>query len=612
MEYPDLSAAKLICIDLETYDPNLKEKGPGTFRNDSWIAGISIKPSDGKSIYYPIGHTEGNLPIKAVKQYCKDQLGTDIPKLGAKILYDLEWLNWLGVKVGGKKYDIQVAEPLLDENRFQYNLEDIAQRRLGVGKYKDQLLFEAQKINPKIKKTADIFKVLYKMPPDKVAIYACQDTDLLVPIFQQQQQEMSDQDLNRVFGVETELIDLLLQMRINGVRVNIDEAEQIRERLVANEKELHNRVNKIAGQTIDMWAAENIAIAFDRAGLPYPKTAKTKKPSFTAPWLEAHPSELAQLIVQLRKMNKLRTDFVENMVIGSAINGRIHPSFNPVKHDEGGTVSGRFSSSNPNLQQVPSRDPVNGPLIRGLFIPEDGCLWSKGDYKQQEPRVTVHYAYLKKFLGADIARQKYIDDPNTDYHQMVADMCEIERRPAKDINLGLAYGMGVDKMAEKLGKTKEETRLLYAKYHKGVPFVKLLAENCMQVATTRGYIKTLLGRRRRFNLFGPPKFDKDNPITPLPYDEAVKEFGLPLRRAFTHKALNALIQGTSADMVKIAMVNLYHAGYIPHLTVHDETDTSVETVKQHNEIRDIMANAVKLEVPLVVDMFLEKNWGLCK
>lgn len=610
--FPDIRQAKQISLDVETFDPNLKAKGPGTFRNDGWLVGLALKPNDHPGFYIPIGHETGNIAINKVKPYLREMLGTDIPKIGANLVYDLEWLNWLGVKVQGKKIDVQVAEALIDENRFKYNLESIAQRRLGTGKLTQELIDACRKLGYKIRKDRDIFLYLHKLPPELVGKYCLQDVCLPEQIFEQQKIELAEQELFTVFNLESKLIDVLLKMRIKGVPVDTAKAEQVQIQLLKNEKQLHKQLNQIAGYEVAIWAAENIAPAFDKLGIVYPRTPKTKAPSFTAPWLEEHPSRIAQLLLKTRKIGKLRTDFVENMILGSVINGRIHPQFHSVKHDNGGTGSGRFSASNPNLQQVPSRDLINGPLIRGMFIPEHGCRWCKGDYSQQEPRVTIHYAALKKFKNADIAVQRYIDNPDTDYHQMVADLCSIERRPAKDINLGLVYGMGIPKMALKLGKTLAETKELFLSYHAGVPFVKQLIDNCTQVATVRGYIKTILGRRRHFDLWSPNNYNKDNPLKPLPYDQAVLEYGLPLRRAFTYKALNSLIQGTSAEMIKIAMINLDELGYTPHVTVHDEVDDSIETDKQGAEIKEVMMTAIKLKVPLKVDLFIEDNWGACK
>jgi DNA polymerase I-like protein with 3'-5' exonuclease and polymerase domains len=611
--------AKQIIVDLETFDPYLMTKGPGTFRGDGFPVGIAIRSDDRPGIYLPINHVEGNLPLHKVTAYLKDQLDNSIPKVGAKLLYDLEWLHWLGVKVGGKKFDVQVIEALLDENQYQYNLESIAQRRLGTGKLKEELLHNAQRIDPKIKTHKDVFKVLPKMPASHVAPYALMDLDLPLQILLQQLPEIENQDMQQVFDLEARLIDVLLAMRIKGVPVNVQRAEEVGREVDLEEQGLVKKLTYLAGSSVDIWAADSIAKAFDAAGIAYPRTDKTNKPSFTAPWLNVHPAELAKTLLATRKISKFKKDFIEGMILGSVVNGRIHPQFHSVKHDSeqggstvNGTVSGRFSSTNPNLQQVPARDERLGPLVRSLFEPEQGCLWCKGDYMSQEPRLTVHYAALKKFSGAAEMAQRYIDNPLTDYHQAVADMCEIERRPAKNINLGLAYGMGIAKMAAQLGKTIAETKALFLKYHAGVPFVKLLANDCSNVASNRGYIRTILGRRRHFDLWGPSEYDPEKKRPPLAYDQAVEAYGLPLRRAFTHKALNALIQGSAADMVKQAMVNMYDAGYTSHLTVHDETDTSVETEKQGREIESIMEDAVKLVIPVKVDLFMEKNWGLCK
>lgn len=605
----------LISIDVETYDPNLKAKGPGTFRNDGFLAGISITDlSKNVKEYIPVGHAQGTnwSKDKAIARV-KELIMNDRPKIGAHMIYDLEWLDWYGIKnVPGLKIDVEVNEALIDENKYHYNLNSIAAKYECGTKLTSSLTDLCVHAGYNIKKESDVFLHLFKLPPEKVTPYGIQDTLLPLEIYKHQKKIISDEGLEKVFMLESKLTDVLLKMRIQGVPIDVNRAEQVREELIKDEKKLTLVLKKASGREVDIWAAADIASVFDKEGITYPRTAKTKKPSFTADWLEAHPSEIAQSLVKLRKVSKMRSDFVESMILGSLVKGRIHSQFHQVKHDDGGTVSGRFSSSNPNLQQVPSRDPVYGPLIRSMFIPDKGLRWSKRDYSQQEPRLTIHYSFIRGFKGADIAVQKYVDNPNTDYHQMVADLCQIERRPAKDINLGLAYGMGIPKMAAKLGKTIEETKILFQSYHAGVPFVKMLSNDTMNVASTRGYIKTILGRRRRFSMWLPPsKFDKDNPLTPMLYDDAVKEYGLPLRRAFVYKAGNALIQGSAADMIKQALLDEGECGYTPYLTVHDEINDGVENAKQHKELTDIMVNAIKLVVPLKVDAFLKNNWGEC-
>lgn len=610
VDLPNLAPAKLLSIDIETRDPNLKTKGPGNIRGDGHVVGIAIATEDGYKQYFPIGHSNGfNLDKQVVINWLNDTLSDNTqPKVGAKLLYDVGWLKTIGVEVKGLKFDIQVAEALIDENRFKYSLDAIAKDRLGRTKDESNLLTAAYRLGIKekqIKSSMHLFSA-YDVGP-----YAEVDAELPIEIFKIQEAILKREELWDVFILETRLTDLLVEMRKLGVPVDIKKAHEVNNDLLGREKEVHSKIKFLTGVDVQVWAADSIAQAFDRAGIPYPHTAKTKAPSFTAEWLGVHQSTLAKLILEERQINKMRNSFVINMIIESSVNGRIHPEFNPVKRDDVGTVSGRFSSSNPNLQQVPSRHPVYGPMIRGLFIPEDGKLWCKCDYSQQEPRVTIHYAYLRSLPGAKEARDRYIENLDTDYHTYTAELCSCERRLAKDINLGLAYGMGVAKMAEKLGISEQQTRELYNTYHSKIKYMKPLANECMNFATTRGWIRTILGRKRHFDLFYPPDY-LEEASSPLPYKEAIEKWGQPVRPAFTHKALNALIQGSSADMIKKAMLDCYDEGIIPHLTVHDELDVSVESPEQGQKIKDIMLNAIKLEVPLKVDMFIEKNWGNCQ
>lgn len=607
--YPDLSQAKIISVDVETFDPNLKEQGPGNIRRDGYIVGVSISTDFGFTQYYPLRHaTGGNAPLDHTINWLNDNLKGDQPKLGAKIIYDVGWLRNEGIRVGGLKYDVQTAEALINENKYKYNLDSLAKEYLNKSKNEQPLLDAAYSLGVKSK---DIKKCMHKIPPELVGPYAETDTALPLEIFNKQKPILDHEDLWDVFTLESELVDMLVDMRERGVPVDVNQADKVQHEIVVQEKNIQARIRQLVGFEVAVWAADSVAKAFDKSSIPYNRTPKTKAPSFPQEWLDRHPSELAKLIVEARRVNKMNSTFITNMILGSAINGRIHPQFNQVRDEDSGTVSGRFSSSNPNLQQVPARHPVYGPLIRGLFVPEPGTLWRKCDYSQQEPRVTVHYAYLRNFPGAREARDRYHANPDTDYHTFVAELCACERRLAKDINLGLAYGMGIPKMAEKLGLSIEATRKLFNTYHAKVGYMRPLATECMNFASTRGWIRTILGRKRHFDSWVPPGFDPDKKNTPYVYKQALAEYGLPLKRAFTHKALNALIQGSSADMIKKAMLECYRAGIIPYLTVHDELDDCV-TSPTDDTMKQIMLDAVKLEVPLKVDMFIKNNWGECK
>ena len=596
---PDLSSAKEIAVDLETRDPDLILKGPGWATNTGEVVGVSIA-TDGWSGYLPFGHQGGgNLEKEFVISWVKKQLSGSSDKIFHNAMYDVGWLRRLGITVNGTIHDTMIAAPLVNENRNRYSLDSLGSEYCGERK-DETLLREAAHsfgVDPKAE--------MWKLPANYVGFYAEQDAVLTLKLWKVLKDLLDKEEVSQIYELERSLLPLLLEMRWKGVRVDENAAEKQSVYLKSQEQKLLSQIKKDYGVPVEVWNAKSISKAFDKAGLTYPRTPKTNVPSFTAQWLESHSHILPQSIVKARRYNKMRTTFIDKMIFEHSHNGRIHGQMHPLRSDDGGTVTGRFSYSTPNLQQVPARDPELGPLIRGLFIPEEGCLWGAFDYSQQEPRLTVHYASLTKQPGAQNAVEQYRDE-NADFHQIVADMASIPRKQAKDINLALSYGMGKKKLISMLNISDTEAEDLISKYHQRVPFVKALADSCMRNASNRGFITTLLGRKCRFNLFEP----RNTRTVPLAYEEAAEKWGEEnIVRSFTYKALNRLIQGSAADMTKKAMVNLYEAGYIPHIQVHDELDISVETKKQAKEIKEIMENCVQLEVPNVVDAELGKTWG---
>ena len=218
-------------------------------------------------------------------------------------------------------------------------------------------------------------------------------------------------------------------------------------------------------------------------------------------------------------------------------------------------------------------------MIRGLFIPEENCTWGCFDYSQQEPRLVVHYAATTEPICFNESVTKIVEkfkDDSVDFHQTVADMANISRSQAKTINLGLFYGMGKAKLQAELGlNTKQEAENLFNQYHDNVPFVRELMNRTSSFAQTSGSIGTLLGRKCRFDKWEPATFGMHTPMT---LEEAERTYGRGrIRRAFTYKALNKLIQGSAADMTKKAMLDLYQEGIIPHIQIHDELDLSIES-----------------------------------
>ena len=601
-DFPDLSKYDEIGIDLETKDPNLNERmGSGSVVGVGDVVGISLATHDWCA-YYPIAHEGGgNLDRKMVLKWLQDQMKTDSLKIFHNAMYDVCWLRRLGIKINGKIVDTMIASAVINENRLRYDLNGICRDYLGKGK-DESALYEAAKswgVDPKAE--------MYKLPAMHVGAYAERDAQLTYELWQECKKEILYQDLQSIFDMETELFPALVDMRFLGVRVNQEQAAIEKRTLIEQEKKMLGEVLASTGIEVQIWAARSIAKVFEKLGLPFDRTEKTGAPSFTKNFLANHPHNVVKCIARAREINKAHTTFIDTILKYSS-KGRIHAEINQLRGDGGGTVTGRFSMNNPNLQQIPARNKDLGPRIRSLFLPEEGHQWGCFDYNQQEPRLVVHYASLLNLYGVDDVVHAYMEG-DADFHQIVADMADIPRTQAKTINLGLFYGMGKNKLQAELGISKLQASDLFKQYHGKVPFVKALMDATMERAQEGGQIRTLLGRLCRFPLWEPNQFGIHKA---LPHDQALLEHGPGIKRAYTYKALNKLIQGSAADMTKKAMINLHKEGIVPHLQVHDELDISVKNDKEAKHIVDIMENAVRLEVPNKVDYESGKNWGNIK
>jgi DNA polymerase I-like protein with 3'-5' exonuclease and polymerase domains len=598
-EYPDLRSYDEIAIDLETRDPDLKSKGSGSVIGNGEVVGIAVAVP-GRKFYFPIAHGSGpNMDRKRTLEWFKDIMASDAIKIFHNAMYDVCWIRNLGIKINGLIVDTMIAASLIDENRFQYSLNSISWDYLGHGKNEGALNEEAKSrgLDPK----AD----MWQLPAMYVGGYAEKDAELTLELWQIFKKEIIHQDIESIFNLETDLFPCLVDMKFKGVRVNAEHASVLKKQLIAREEALLFDIKKETGIDIQIMAARSIAKMFDQLKLPYDKTEKSKEPSFTKNFLQEHSHPLVQKIAQAREINKAHTTFIDS-ILKFEHKGRIHADINQIRSDQGGTVTGRFSYSNPNLQQLPARNKDLGPMIRSLFLPDEGCTWGCFDYSQQEPRLVAHYAALYKFPSVYEVIDEYNNDSSTDFHQMVAEMAQIPRSQAKTINLGLFYGMGKTKLQAELGVSKEKAAELFEQYHAKVPFVKQLINAASNRAQERGQIRTLLGRLCRFHLWEPNMFGMHKA---LPHEEALQEHGPGIKRAMTYKALNKLIQGSAADMTKKAMVDLYKKGIIAHIQIHDELDLSVESPEQAKRIIDIMENAVTLEVPNKVDYESGQTWG---
>lgn len=593
-----LAREKVLAIDLETYDPNLLERGPGSMRRDGYVCGISIANAE-RGWYIPVRHKGPNVPVEKARKILRALF--KVPKIftGANThAYDLEWLvqdDWLD-REDIKRHrweDTQLLEPLIDEDRpGGYSLEELGRSYLGCGK---------------IDVSQDIKRNMCDFPATTVAEYAIRDAHMCMEIRSKQIERIGEENLGRVMDLEVGLVPLILEMRLNGVPVDVEGARRESAKLLEQEKELHARIKKLTGHDVDEWSAESVARALTKAGVLVPRTRKDNL-SITADFLEDQVNEEAKIIGKLRKINRLRNFFLDEYILGNQINGRIHCQFHQLRRDDTGTRSGRFSSSGPNLQQAPKRDEELAPLVRGQFMADIGKRWGQWDYSQQEPRTLVHYAEKRGFTDAEKMGKFYRESRKADFYKYVMAAAEVERFPAKTISLGRFYGMGKKKLAAQLGIDINKAGEILRRYDTHVPFVHELSSDCQAVAKKRGYICTILGRRRRFNTWAPIG---EWGIDPLPLEQARAKWPESgLERAGTHKALNSLIQGSAADMTKMAMLRLYQdLGYVPYLTVHDEIDGPVEDMEEARKIQDIMEHAVELTVPLVAEPEVKERWA---
>ena len=608
-EFPSMKGIKVVAIDLETCDTNLKTMGPGWARRDGMVIGIAISSGD-FTAYYPIAHEGGgnmdrDVVLKYIKKVCEDE---SIQKVFHNAQYDIGWLSTVDIEVKGYIHDTMIASSLLNENRFSYALTSIGFEYLAERKNETLLKAKAEELglDPKAE--------MYKMPAEFVGEYAEADAKLTWRLHERLAPEIKDQDLDGVYDVECRLIRVIFNMTKRGVRVDIDKAAGLKKKLLNKEKKYLKRIKDLVGQDVQINAARSVAQAFDNVNLEYPTTA-LGAPSFTQSFLESHPHELPRMITKARVLNKLQGTFIDG--ISKYIhNGRLHAHINQIRGDSGGTVTGRFSMYAPNLQQMPIRNEF-GSELRRLFIPEQGEEWLSADYSQQEPRILTHFAVKIKSEGAAEVKEAF--EKGLDFHKQTAEMAGIDRKLAKTIGLGVMYGMGYKKMAIDLDISPKESKDLLNQFREKVPFMQGMLEAVMNQANKVGSIRTKLGRKCRFDRWEPAWFEMD-PVTKqpvfhksLPHDEASVKWTGDIKRAGTYKALNRLIQGTAADQTKLAMVNIYEQlGTVPLLQVHDELNCSVKSDKEAKEIKNIMETCLKLEVPSNVDYKIKSNWGDAK
>ena len=562
---------------------------------------------DGWQGYFPLAHPGGgNFDEKVFKRQLQKILDLPCDKIFHNAIYDVGWLSAMGLEVKGRICDTMIAAPLLDENRRNYSLKEIAQEYTGETKSEAGLYEAAKDFGVDAKSEMHLLPAMYVGP------YAEQDAAVTLKLWHVLKVELIKQELTSVFNLETELLPILIHMKRKGVRVDIEKAERVKAEFKAGEEKILESLYKKCGFEVEILAPLSIAKAFDKLNISYNRTP-TGLPSFDKNFLSTHSHPFAKQIVEAREINKAYTTFIDS-ILKHSYKGRIHADVNQLRSETGGTISGRLSMQNPNLQQIPARNPKISPKIRSLFIPEEGEKWGIFDYSQQEPRLLVHYGAIIsdriELEGVAPLVDGYTND-DIDFHQAVANMANIDRKQAKTINLGMMYGMGKGKLMSELGLDKDDIDTVFRQYHSTVPFVKELTDKTMRRAGEKGYIRTILGRKCRFHLWEPNHFGVHKA---LPREQAEVEYGgmNKIKRAWTYKALNRLIQGSAADQTKMAMVKLYREGFLPLIQVHDELDMSFSSEEEKKKIIEIMEHALELRVPSKVDAEIGPSWGEAK
>ena len=601
-EFPSMKGRKVVAVDLETCDTQLKTMGPGWPRKIGSVIGIAVSSGD-FTAYYPIAHEGGgnmdrDKVLKYVKSICEDD---SIQKVFHNAQYDIGWLSTLDIEVKGYIHDTMIASALLNENRYSYTLNQMCIDYLG--EYKDEKVLKAKAAELGLDPKAD----MYKMPAEFVGEYAEADARLTHQLHERLMIEVEKDSLEGVYDMECRLIRVIFNMTKRGIRIDMDRAMGLKRKLYNKEKQYLKRIKDLVGNEVQVWSARSCADAFDEVNLEYPHTV-LGAPSFTQSFLETHQHELPRMITKARVLNKLQGTFIDG-ISKYICNDRLHAHINQIRGDSGGTVTGRFSMYAPNLQQMPIRSEF-GSEVRKIFLPEQGEEWFSADYSQQEPRILTHFAVLRKNEGAEDVRSAFIK--GLDFHQQTADMAGIPRRLAKTIGLGVMYGMGYKKMAIDLDITPLEAKAMLKEFRIKVPFMQQMLEDVMNRANQVGTIRTLLGRKCRFDLYEPNWYEPNKFSKAMPLKQAEAEYG-NVKRAGTYKALNRLIQGSAADQTKKAMVDVYeNLGITPLLQMHDELNCSVKSDKEGKDVKNIMETCVKLEVPSKVEYKIKDNWGNAK
>jgi DNA polymerase-1 len=529
--------------------------------------------------------------------------------------------------------DTSAMAYMIDEQMMSYGLDALCRWR-GMSGKDERTLREAAAaygVEPKGR--------LHKLPARYVGDYAEQDARATLLLYESMLPDLEEQGLRTAYDLEMDLVPVVHEMQRRGVRVDVDAAEQLYERFKRESQQaladLSDHLSHTTGID-DLRQTKWLERAFDSQKIVYPQTP-TGAGSFRAQWMREVDHWLPRLVLRAKSREDAAEKFIRGYILGYMTpEKRLHASVHqyraevPGGDDDsrgGGTRTYRFAYSDPPLQQMPHRDEELSE-IRRCFVPEKGEKWLSADVSQQEYRIFVHYAELAKLPRAKEAGDKYRSDPKTDFHQWVADMTGLARKPAKDSNFAKIYGAGVKKFALMIKKPEAEAERIMRQYDENMPFASMLARQCSDAAERRGYIKLLDGARIRFDWWfaGYRKNDRSTNWGNQDFssdcrgEEARRRVADPThpwygerpRRSRVHKALNSLVQGGAARHTKMMMRACARVGHVPLLQIHDELCFSIKSVKVAATIKSVMQDAVQLTVPVLVDAGVGDSWGGAK
>lgn len=557
-----------------------------------FVCGYSA--SDGKeAVYIPVRH-EGGGNIEQVENF-ENEVAKIIssrkkPLIAFNVKFDAHFSENHGIKLGNKVIDCMVMACLLNENRRSFSLENVCKQYTNItqkgGKELYERIGQVFGCKPDRSSMANFYRLSGLDPIARE--YAATDTLVTKQLWDCQKKELYEQNLDVVQNLENELAYVLQKMERRGIGVDPDECQKVKDEIEGLFIDAYCKVpvNEVDLSPINIRSGKDLKEYFETCDITdWPSTA-LGNPSFNSKWLATSQEGID--ILNARKLGHLKSSFLD-VLPDHIYNNRIHTTFNQARGETHGTRGGRLSSSNPNKQQVPKRDKVLGRIYRRMFRARPNYALVELDYSQAEPRLYTHYS------GEPALLKGYTSTPVIDMHSVAAEYMHVERSIAKNLNLGIMYTMGPKKLAAQLGIPYGEAYEIFKRWHRTFPYVSEFTKKAENVAATRGYVKTILGRRRRF---------------PDP--------------RFAYRAANAIVQGGSADIMKWKLVELdrylvannLEEVCILLLTIHDSIVFELHKDYMHllPTIKELMIRVqvppFNLRIPFDMDSGMGDNWGV--